>query len=64
MTRFGSTCGTLRFDKKIFLFHTFLKFEPFWDNTPTNAIHAESPGVYSSDKILNLSTKERNPFEM
>ena len=26
---------------------------------PTNAIHADSPGVYTSDKILNLSTIDR-----
>ena len=26
---------------------------------PTNAIHADSPGVYSSDKILNLSTIDK-----
>ena len=56
MTRFGSTFGTLRFDKKSF-FHTILKFEPYWDYKPTNAIHADSPGVYTSDKIiLNINT--------
>ena len=26
---------------------------------PTNAIHADSPGVYTSDKILLLSTKNK-----
>ena len=26
---------------------------------PTNAFHADSPGVYSSDKILNLSTIDK-----
>ena len=32
-------------------------FEPDWDYKPTNAIHADSPGVYTSDKIiLNLNT--------
>ena len=56
LTRFGSTFETLRFDKKSF-FHTLLKFEPNWDYKPTNAIHADSPGVYTSDKIIsNLNT--------
>ena len=49
LTRFGSTFGTLRFDKKSF-FHTLLGFTPHWDYKPTNAIHADSPGVYTSDK--------------
>ena len=31
-------------------------FTPYWDYKPTNAIHAGSPGVYTSDKILSLST--------
>ena len=44
LTRFGSTFGTLRFDKKLF-FHTLLGFAPYWDYKPTNAIHADSPGV-------------------
>ena len=57
LTRFGSTFGTLRFDKKSF-FHTLLKFEPYWDYKPTNAIHAKFPGVYNADKIiLKLNTK-------
>ena len=59
LTHFGSTFGTLRFDKKSF-FHTLLKFEPYWDYKPTNAIHADSPGVYTTDKnILNLNTKDK-----
>ena len=59
MTRFGSTFGTLSFDKKSF-FHTLLNFEPYWDYKPTNAIHADSPGVYTSDKIiLNLNTIDK-----
>ena len=54
--RFGDTFGTLRFDKKWF-FHTLLGFTPYWDYKPTNAIHADAPGVYTSDKnILNLNT--------
>ena len=51
LTRFGSTFGTLRFDEKSF-FHTFLGFTPYWDYKPTNAIHADSRGVYTSDKIF------------
>ena len=31
-------------------------FTPYWDEKPSNAIHADSPGVYSSDKTSNLST--------
>ena len=56
LTRFGNSFGTLRFDEKSF-FHTLLGFTPFWDYKPTNAIHADAPGVYTSDKvILNLNT--------
>ena len=51
LTRFGETFGTLRLDKKSF-FHTLLGFTPYWDYKPTNAIHADAPGVYTSDKIL------------
>ena len=31
-------------------------FTPYWDYKSTNAIHANSPGVYTSDKVLSLST--------
>ena len=56
LTRFGSTFGTLRLDKKSFL-HTLLCFTPYWDHKPTNANHADFPDVYTSDKyILNLNT--------
>ena len=59
LTRFGEASGTLRFDKKSF-FHTILGFAPYWDYKPTNAIHADTPGVYTSDKsILNLNTKNK-----
>ena len=51
LTRFGDTFGTLRFDKKSF-FHTIFGFVPYWDYKPTNAIHADAPGVYTSDKII------------
>ena len=56
LTRFGEAFGTLRFDKKSF-FHTILSFAPYGDYKPANAIHADTPGVYTSDKIiLNLNT--------
>ena len=59
LIRFCSTFGNLRFDKKSF-FHTFFKFEPYYDYKPTNAIHADSPGVYPTDKyILNLNTIDK-----
>ena len=59
LTRFGTTFGTLRFDEKSF-FHKLLGFDPYWDYKPTNAIHADSPGVYTNDKvILNLNTKNK-----
>ena len=45
-------------------FHTLLKFEPNWDYKPTNAIHADSPGVYTTDKyILNLNTIDKFHLE-
>ena len=31
-----------------------LGFTPYWDYIPTNAIHADSPGVYIIDKNVNL----------
>ena len=50
--------GTLRFDEKSF-FHTLLGFEPYWDYKPTNSNHIAIPGVYTSDKILKLSTTKK-----
>ena len=59
LTRFGGTFGTLRFGEKSF-FHTLFGFTPYWDYKPTNAIHADAPGVYTSDKIiLNLNTIDK-----
>ena len=59
LTRFSETFGTLRFDEKSF-FHTLLGFDAYWDFKPTNAIHPDAPGVYSSDKIiLNLNTIDK-----
>ena len=53
---FGS--GTLRFDERSF-FRTLLGFEPYWDYKPTNTHHIPIPGVYTSDKILNLTTTSK-----
>ena len=58
LDRFGLTFGTLRFDEKSFLV-TLLGFEPYWDYWPTNAIHADSPGVYAGDKFLNMKTTDK-----
>ena len=58
MKRFGLTFGTSRYDEKSFL-NTLLGFTPYWDYKPTNTIHADSPAVYTSDKILNLSTMNK-----
>ena len=42
--------GTLRFEKKS-LFHNLLGHDPYWDY--------KTPGVYTSDKILNLNTIDK-----
>ena len=51
LTGFGSTFRTLRFDEKSF-FNTLLGFTAYWDFKPTNAVHADSLGVYISDKSI------------
>ena len=33
-----------------------MDFTGYWDYKPTNAIHAGSPGVYASEKVLNSGT--------
>ena len=58
LTRFGGTFGKLRFDEKSF-FDTLLGFTPFWNYKPTNAIHADSSRVYTSDKNLELSSRSK-----
>ena len=50
--------GRLRFNEKSF-FHTLLGFSPYWDYKPTNSNHVVIPGVYISDKILNLSATNK-----
>ena len=59
LTRFGSTFGTLRFDEKSFCY-TLLGFTPYCDYKPTNAAHADSPGVYTCEKISSLSTTKKH----
>ena len=46
------------FDEKSF-FITLHSFTPFLDHKPTNSVHTESLGVYTSDKFLNLSTIDK-----
>ena len=58
LTRFGSTFFTLRFDERSF-FNTFLDFKPYWDYKTTIANHVDSPGVYTSYKILSLSIVDK-----
>ena len=55
LTCFGSTFGTLKINEKSFLI-TFLGFTPYLVYKPTNPIFADSPGVYTSAKVLILST--------
>ena len=56
LTRFGSTFGNLGFIENSF-FNCLLGFTSYWDYEPTNAIHLESPGVYTGDKISNYKKK-------
>ena len=58
LTRFGLTFGTLRFNEKSF-FITSSGFTTYWDFKPTNAINADSSGVYTSEKNLNLGTIDK-----
>ena len=50
--------GTLRFNDTSF-FHTLLGFTPYWDYKPTNSNRDGIPGVYTSNKILNLSSTNK-----
>ena len=59
LTRFGETFGTLRFNDESFS-NKLLGFPAFWDYKSTNAIHADSPGVYTTAKILNSSKIDKN----
>ena len=53
LLRFGGSFGALRLDEKSF-FIPSLGFTPFWAYKPNNVFHADSPGVYSGEKNLNL----------
>ena len=50
--------GTLRFDDRSF-FHTLLGFTQYWDYKPTNSNRDSIPGVYISNKILNLKSTNK-----
>ena len=50
--------GTLRFDERSF-FHTLSGSSPYWDYKPTNSNHGAIPGVYTSDKTLNLCSTNK-----
>ena len=54
LSRFGGTFGTLRFNEKSF-YNTLLDFTPYWDYKRINAIHADNPGVHTSENFLNFS---------
>ena len=46
-----------------FFFYTLTGFKPYWDYKPSNAIHAESTGRCTSEKILKLSTFNKTLLE-
>ena len=48
--------------KKLFLY-TLLGFTPYWDYKPTNPNYADSPGLYTIEKKINLSTIEKLHFK-
>ena len=48
----------MRFGERSF-FHTLLGFEPYWDYKPLNSNNIPVPGVYISDKILNVNTTNK-----
>ena len=58
LTLFAENFGTLRNDGKSFL-KTLFGLAPYWDYKPPNAIQVDSPGVYTSDTILILSTIDK-----
>ena len=58
LKRSGGIVGVLRFDEKSF-FNFLLNSTPYCDYKPTNAIHADSSGVYTIEKCLNLSTIDK-----
>ena len=63
LTRFGLIIGTLKFNEKSFP-KTLLGFTPYWDYKPNNAIHADSPVVYTIEKNLKFKYKTQIPLEL
>ena len=59
LTHFGGIFGRLRFDEKSFS-NKLLGFTSLWDYKPTSAIQADSSGVYTKEKILNLKTIDQS----
>ena len=57
LKNFVGTLGTLRFIRMSF-YITLLGFTLHWHYTPANAIHADSPTIYTSEKNSNFSTKK------
>ena len=58
LTRFGGNFGKLRFDERSFL-NNLMGFKPYWNDKPNIANHVDSPGVYTSDKTLDLRTIDK-----
>ena len=58
LARFAGNFENLRFDEGSFR-NILLGFTPYWVDKPTNAVLAENPGVYTSEKLLNLSTIDK-----
>ena len=58
LKRLGGNFGKSKIDEKSIL-KTLLSFTPYWNYKPTNANHARRPNAYGTDKILNLSTKNK-----
>ena len=54
LKQFGGTSEILDLMKNRF-FNKLLDFTPYWDYKSTNAIHVDSPGVYTSDKNLKFT---------
>ena len=62
LTRFGLTIGTFRFDEKSFL-KILSRILTYWDYKPTNANHADSPGVHTTEKFKILCTTDKIHLE-
>ena len=58
LSHFAGTVGRLWFHEKSFL-NTVFGFPPYHDYKPTFASHADSPGVETNEKFINLSTIDK-----